>query len=124
MTKAETVFIRVNELVDAGTKKADAFKQLAEEFGQPLGSIRGAYYQWSKAQEDPDAPKRTRRRETTPEDALADARKALERAIESIDREVAAAEERAKEADSEAKALKATATDRKEAIQGKLEALA
>ena len=32
--------------------------------------------------------------------------------------------ERAKEADSEAKALKATATDRKEAIQGKLEALA
>ena len=40
---------------------------------------------------------RPRRRETTPDDALADARAALERAIASIDREVVVAEERAAE---------------------------
>jgi chromosome segregation ATPase len=123
MTKAETVFSRVEEMVAAGTSKADAFKKLAEEFDQPVNSVRGAYYQWSKAQEGPDAPKRTRRRETTPEDALADARRVFERAIEQVDAEVEAAKSRLDEAKAEHESLKASAQQRKEAIQKRLEAL-
>jgi hypothetical protein len=122
MTKAEEVFNRVEELVSSGTSKADAFKKLAEEYGQPVNSIRGSYYTWSK-KNDPDAPTRTRRRETTPEDALADARRVLERAIEQVDAELEAAKNRSDEAKAEYDALKASAGDRKKGIQERLDAL-
>jgi predicted nucleic acid-binding Zn-ribbon protein len=124
MTKAEEVFTRVEQLVAEGTTKADAFKQLATEYGQPVNSVRGSYYQHSRrAQGEAGTPSRPRRRETTPEDALADARAALERAIEAVDREVATAKDRADEARREYDALKASATERKQAIQERLEAL-
>ena len=44
MTKAQEVYERVEALVADGARKADAFRQLAEEYGQPQNSIRGAYY--------------------------------------------------------------------------------
>ena len=127
MTKAEEVYTRTEQLVGGGMKKADAFRQLAAEYGQPLGSIRGAYYQHTGRQtgesgENP-APRRPRRRETTPQDALADARAALERAIQSIDREVEDAGRRAEEAKAEYDSLKASAEERKQAITKRLEAL-
>lgn len=121
MTKAQEVYEKVEELKGGGMSQADAFKKLAEEYGQPVNSIRGSYYQHTRAANG--GASKPRRRETTPEDALADARATLERAIESIDREVAAAEERAKEATAEHKALKESAPDRKKAIQERLEAL-
>jgi hypothetical protein len=123
MTKAEEVFNRVEELTGSGMTKADAFKKLTEEYGQPLGSIRGLYYTWSK-KSDPDAQSRTRRRETTPDDATADARRVFERAIEQVDAEVEAAKVRSDEAKAEYDALKASATARKKGIQEKLDALA
>jgi hypothetical protein len=101
MTKAQEVFQKVEALTATGMTKALAFKQLAEEYGQPVDSLRGAYYSVSRT--SGESRSRPRRRETTPEDALADARTALERAIESIDREVEVAEERAQEATAEAK---------------------
>lgn len=122
MTKGEQVYTRVEELVASGSTKADAFKALAEEFSQPLGSVRGAYYGWTR-QQDSTQPRRTRRRETTPEDALADARAVLERAIVAVDAEVDAAEERVREAAAEHEALKASAEERKEAIAAKLATL-
>jgi hypothetical protein len=122
-TKAEQIYDRVNELVASGVEKADAFKQLAEEAGRPYDSIRGSYYSHKKRIEGGESKPRTRRRETTPADALADARAALERAIGAIDKEVEAAETRATEAAAEAKALKASAADRKKAITERLEAL-
>jgi hypothetical protein len=125
-TKAEQIWDEVNQLVDGGTAKADAFKQLAESYGQPVDSIRGSYYTHKRKLEggEPNAkPSRTRRRETTPDDALADARAALQRAIDSIDREVEAAKTRAEEAKAEHEALKASAADRKKAISERLEAL-
>jgi hypothetical protein len=125
-TKAEQIWDEINALVESGTAKADAFKQLAEEYGQPVDSIRGSYYSHKKKIEggEPNArPSRTRRRETTPDDALADARAALERAIASIDREVEAAKTRADEAKAEHEALKASAAERKQAITERLEAL-
>lgn len=126
MTKAEEIYTRINEMVVGGTTKAEAFKQLAEKYGQPVNSIRGAFYQHSRKANgeggQTTAP-RTRRRETTPEDAMADARAALERAIEAIDREVDAAKARADEAQAEYEALRSSAQDRKDAIAAKLEAL-
>jgi hypothetical protein len=124
-TKAEEIWDEINAQVAAGTKKADAFKALAERYGQPFDSIRGAYYSHKRKIEGggTTGSSRTRRRETTPEDALSDARAALERAIDSIDREIETAEERASEATAEAKSLKASAADRKRAITERLEAL-
>ena len=44
MTKAQQTYERINALVSGGMQKAAAFKQLAEEYGQPVDSVRGAYY--------------------------------------------------------------------------------
>jgi hypothetical protein len=123
MTKAEEVFTKVEAMVASGTAKRDAFGKLAEEYGQPLDSIRGAYYGHKRKADGGTSTPRPRRRETTPEDALADARAALERSIASIDREVETAEERAAESAAEAKALKASAAERKQAIAERLESL-
>jgi hypothetical protein len=122
MTKAQEVFEKVEALIASGTPKAEAFKQLAKEYGQPVNSIRGSYYQHTRPGNG-ETGSRPRRRETTPEDALADARAAFERAITSIDREVEAAKQRAEEAKAEYEALKASAASRKEAIAKRLEAL-
>jgi hypothetical protein len=125
VTKAQEIYDAVEKRIAAGTDKADAFKQLAEETGRPYDSVRGSYYSHKKRIEGGDStkPSRTRRRETTPDDALADARAALERAIEAIDREVEAAKSRADEAKAEYDALKASAGERKKAITERLEAL-
>jgi hypothetical protein len=122
-TKAQEIYEKIEELIASGVEKADAFKQLAEAAGRPYDSIRGSYYSHKKKLEGGDSKPRPRRRETTPEAALADARASLERAIASIDREVEAAEERATEAAAEAKALKASAADRKKSITERLETL-
>jgi hypothetical protein len=115
VTKAQEIYDAVEKRIAAGTDKADAFKQLAEETGRPYDSVRGSYYSHKKKLEGGDStkPSRTRRRETTPDDALADARAALERTIEAIDREVEAAKSRADEAKAEYDALKASAGERK-----------
>jgi hypothetical protein len=123
VTKAQEVYDRVQAMVASGTEKADAFKQIAEETGRPYDSVRGSYYSHKKKIEGGESKPRTRRRETTPDDALADARAALQRAIDSIDREVEAAKTRADEAKAEHEALKASAADRKKAITERLEAL-
>lgn len=122
MTKAQEVYEKVNALMDGGLDRPDAFKQIAAEYKQPVNSIRGSYYSYSRGATG-GGSSRPRRRETTPADALADARAALERAIASIDREVETAGERAREAKAEHEALKASAAERKAAISERLEAL-
>jgi hypothetical protein len=125
-TKAQEVYEEIERRVAAGQDKADAFKALAEETGRPFDSLRGSYYGWKRKLDGGDSaakPSRTRRRETTPDDALADARAALERAVESIDREVEGAKARADEAKAEYEALRDSAQERKEAITKRLEAL-
>jgi hypothetical protein len=122
-TKAEQIYNRTHELMEQGMSRTDAFTSIAEEEDRPKDSIRGAYYGHKKKLEGGESKPRTRRRETTPDDALADARAALQRAIDSIDREVEAAETRADEAKAEHDALKASAAERKQAITERLEAL-
>jgi hypothetical protein len=124
-TRAQEIYERVEAMVASGTEKADAFKQIAQETNRPYDSVRGSYYSHKKKLEGGDTakPTRTRRRETTPDDAIEDARAALQRAIDSIDREVEAAKTRADEAKAEHDALKASAGERKKAITERLEAL-
>jgi hypothetical protein len=123
VTKAQEIYDEVEKRIATGTDKADAFKELAKERDRPYDSIRGSYYSHKKRIEGGETKPRTRRRETTPDDALADARAALERAIASIDREVEVAKTRSDEAKAEYEALKASAADRKKAITERLEAL-
>jgi hypothetical protein len=122
-TKAEQIFEEINQMIASGTTKADAFKAIAEEQNRPVDSIRGAYYGHKRKIEGGVRTPRPRRRETTPDDALADARATLERSIEAIDREVETAKERAQEAAAEYEAIRGSAKERKEAIAGRLESL-
>jgi hypothetical protein len=125
MTKAQEVYERVEALVASGVKKADAFRQAAEEYGQPFNSMRGAYYAHTRTLSTPSGSKsrRPRKRETTTLDAIESATLVLARAIEAIDGEVEAAKARADEAQAEYEQLRDSAEDRKNAIQAKIDAL-
>jgi outer membrane murein-binding lipoprotein Lpp len=121
MTKAEQTRERIDALVAGGLNKADAFRQLSEETGQPVKSLQGAYYNATcKAN---GGSTRARKRETTTTDALAQAITVLENAIKSIDSEIQDAKTRAEEAKAEYEALKASASMRKQAITAKIETL-
>lgn len=121
MTKAQQVYEKVEALIASGVSRSDAFRQVAEEFGQPFNSMRGAYYQYSRQLKG--GPSRTRRRETTPDDAVASAVSVLRRAIDAVDAEIIAAEARVTEAKAEFDALKASAKQRKAEIEAKIAAL-
>jgi hypothetical protein len=130
MTKAQQVYEKVEAIIASGeVKKADAFKTLAEQYGQPVDSLRGAYYQHKRVLDGGENPasggttRRTRRRETTSETAVESAVATLRRAIESIDAEIEVAKERAKEAQAEYEAMRASADERKQAIAAKIELL-
>jgi predicted nucleic acid-binding Zn-ribbon protein len=123
VTKAERIYSQVEDKVAGGTEKAEAFRELAKTYGQPVDSIRGSYYAHKKKLEGGESKPRPRRRETTEEDALADARASLERSIAAIDREVDTAKARADEAKAEYESLRDSAKERKEAISTRLEAL-
>ena len=123
MTKAQEVYERVEALVASGTKKADAFRQVAEEFGQPFNSMRGAYYAHARTIGGEGSAPRPRRRETTTADAVESALMLLRRAVEAVDTEILAAEARAKEAKAEHEELRRTASDRKAALEAKIAAL-
>ena len=125
MTKAQQVYEAIEAKVASGLTKAEAFRQLAEELGQPAKSLQGAYYQHTKKLGiGGNGPKRRpRKRETTPADALEDAKAVLEKAVEDIDAEIEQAKERADEAKREYEAMKASANERKQAITAKIKAL-
>jgi len=131
MTKAQEIYEKVEAMIASGeVKKADAFKSLAEQYGQPVDSLRGAYYQHKRVLDNGGTPppsgsgtRRTRRRETTSETAVESAIATLRRAIESIDAEIEVAKERAKEAQAEYEAMRASADERKAAIAAKIELL-
>jgi hypothetical protein len=128
MTKAQEIYEKVEAMVASGeVKKADAFKTLAEEYDQPVDSLRGAYYQHKRVLDNGGTPpassggtRRTRRRETTSETAVESAIATLRRAIDSIDAEIEVAKDRATEAQAEYEAMQASADERKSAIEEKI----
>lgn len=121
MTKAQEVFEKIEAMIASGTPKADAFKELAKTYGQPVNSVRGSYYAHHKRLHGGST--RPRKRETTPADAVEDAKAVLLRSIERIDSEIEAAKARAEEAQAEYKAMRSSATERREAIEAKIAAL-
>jgi hypothetical protein len=130
MTKAQEVYEKVEAITASGeVKKADAFKTLAEQYGQPVDSLRGAYYQHKRVLDGGGNPtpsggsRRTRRRETTSETAVESAIATLRRAIDQIDAEIEVAKERAQESQAEYEAMRASADERKQAIAAKIELL-
>jgi hypothetical protein len=129
MTKSQEVYEKIEAMIASGeVKKADAFKTLAEQYGQPVDSLRGAYYQHKRVLDNGGtAPtgngggtRRTRRRETTSETAVESAITTLRRAIDSIDAEIGVAKERAKEAQAEYEAMRSSADERKASITEKI----
>lgn len=120
-SKAEQIWNEVNERVAAGATKPEAFAALSERYGQPVNSMRGAYYAHSRKVNT--GTSRPRKRETTPADAVESAKAALRRGIESIDREVEVARERAAAAAEEATAMEQSAPARKAEIEAKIAAL-
>jgi hypothetical protein len=129
MTKAQEIYEKIEAMIASGeVKKADAFKTLAQEYGQPVDSMRGAYYQHKRVLDNGGTPpagnasgtRRTRRRETTSETAVESAIATLKRAIDQIDAEIEVAKERAKEAQAEYEAMQASADERKAAIAEKI----
>lgn len=130
-TKAQQTYERINALVSGGMQKAAAFKQLAEEYGQPVDSVRGAYYGHKRVVETGGQPvagrssgRRSRKRETTTEDAIASAVATLEAAIDSIEVELETARERAEEATAEYEAMRSASDGRIEEIRAKIAGLA
>lgn len=121
MTKAQEVYDRVEALVASGVRKADAFRQVADEFGQPFNSMRGAYYAHTRTLGG--SPSRPRKQAATNGDPIEQAMTVLTRAVESIDAEVAAAKTRVDEAKTEYEHLRDTAAERKANIQAKIDAL-
>jgi hypothetical protein len=132
-TKAQQTYERVNALVDGGTTKAEAFKQLAAEYEQPVDSVRGAYYGHKRTLERGNEPgtgergrttaRRSRKRETTIEDVVASAVAMLHGAIDSIELELETARERAEEATAEYEAMKASSGGRIAEIRAKIAVL-
>jgi hypothetical protein len=121
MTKAQEVYERVEALVASGAKKADAFRQVAEEYGKPFNSMRGAYYAHTRTLGQPSS--NPRKRQTAPADPIESALIVLEKAVEAIDNEVGIAKSRAEDAKAEYEQLRDTAAERKAAIQAKIDAL-
>lgn len=125
-TKAQQIYEAVTRLVDEGLEQADAFRKVAADTGLKFDSVRGAFYSARRAAngEAGKASRRSRKRETTPEDAVASAVAALETAIESIQVELDFASQRAREAVAEYEALKASSGPRIEEIRSKITVLA
>ena len=121
MTKAQEVYDRVEALVASGVRKADAFRQVADEFEQPFNSMRGAYYAHTRTLGG--APSRPRKQAASNGDPIEQAMTVLTRAVESIDAEVADAKARVDEAKTEYEHLRDTAAERKAAIQAKIDVL-
>jgi len=121
VTKAQEVYEKVEALVASGVRKADAFRQVADEFEQPFNSMRGAYYAHTRTLGG--APSRPRKQAASNGDPIEQAMTVLTRAVESIDAEVADAKTRVDEAKTEYEHLRDTAAERKAAIQAKIDVL-
>lgn len=122
MTKAQEVYERVEALVASGVTKADAFRQLAEQYGQESNSIRGAYYAHTRSVGG-GSPKASGKRSSHPVDPIESATIVLEKAIAAIDGEISSAKAKADQAKADYEHLRDSAGERKAALQAKIDAL-
>ena len=121
MTKAQEVYEKTEALVAIGVSKAEAFRQIADELGQPFNSIRGAYYTHTRT--IGGVPGASHRRQPAAVDPIEAAIGVLTRALEAVDEEVDSAKARVDEAQSTFKELRDSAEERKAQIKAKIDAL-
>jgi hypothetical protein len=121
MTKAQQVYEQVEAMIASGTKKADAFRKVADEIGQPFNSIRGAYYTHTRTLGG--TPGAKRKRSAAPLDPIEHATSVLTDALATIDDEVEQAREQADQATAAYEELRESAAMRKAVIEAKIEAL-
>jgi hypothetical protein len=122
MTKAQEFYERVEALVASGASKADAFRELAREYGQEPNSIRGAYYAHTRSLGT--TPRRSRgKQEAAAVDPIEAALSVLTKALEQIDNEIGIAKSRADDAKVAYEQLRGSAGERKAQIQAKIDAL-
>jgi hypothetical protein len=125
-TKAQQTYERIEALLAEGMSKGDAYRQLAAEYGQPVESVRGAYSTGRRQTTGETSTRgraRSKKRETTAEDAIERAVVELETSIEAIEEEVEASRAQAEEAQAEHEMLKETAAPRIARIRAKIDAL-
>jgi len=118
-TRAEETYKAITELVDQGSRLADAVRQVAAETGRNVGAVRAAYY----AQRSKLGQHGRSRAPISVEDAVAQARQLLQDALSHIDEELAAAKRALDAATDRYDALEASAAARKAELERKIAAL-
>ena len=121
-TKTEETYQAIGQLLDRGTRLSDAVRRIAGETGRSEAAVRANYYNQRTKLGFKGSPRRDSRA-LSAEDAIEEAKRLLERAIDRIDREVEAAKMRMEAAGAQYEALKASADERRAELERKLAAL-
>ena len=118
-TRTEETYKAISELVDAGSRLADAVRQVAAETGRNEGAVRAAYY----AQRTKLGQHGRTRASISVEDAVAQARQLLQDALSGIDEELAVAKSELDAATVRYATLEASVAARKAELERKIAAL-
>jgi hypothetical protein len=121
-TKAEETYATVGRLLDDGMRLSDAIRRISGETGRSEDAVRASYYNQRARLGFKGSPRRDSRA-LSPEGAVEEAKRVLERAIERIDREVGAARARMEAAEAQYEELKTSAGERRIELERKLAAL-
>jgi hypothetical protein len=122
LTKAEETYSAIETLLKRGTRLSDAFREVVRETGRSEAAVRASYYNQRAKLGFKGSPRRDSRG-FSPESAVEEAKRVLERAIERIDREVEAAKVRMEAAEAQYETLKVSAEERRAELERKLAAL-
>jgi hypothetical protein len=123
----QTYYDEVEALKAKGTTNAEAIRQVAQKYGKNENAVRGGIHQYKSRHVEGGTPataRRTRRSTSVSvDDYVADARKALEAALDLIDQEVKEAKAALDSAQARHDEIVASVKQRKADLQKKLAAL-
>jgi vacuolar-type H+-ATPase subunit I/STV1 len=128
-SKGQTYYEEVEELKTKGVANADAVRQVAEKHGASENAVRGGIFQYRKAHVNGGSSgptttvRRLREKVATVDDLVANARQALQAALELIDKEESDVKAALDAAQARYDEVVASAADRKADMQKKLDAL-
>jgi predicted NBD/HSP70 family sugar kinase len=125
----QTYYEEVEALKTKGVSNADAVRQVAEKYGKNENAVRGGIHQYRSrhvgGSSGPTATaRRGRSKAASVDDLVANAREALEAALQLVDKEVEEAKAALDAAQKHYHNVSASVKDRKADIQKKLRALA
>lgn len=125
-TEAQVVYERIEELKAAGSSNAEAVRKVAVERGKKENAVRANQHQYRQKLGSGGTRRRrgAKASELSVDDALAQARAVLEKALAGIDAEVDAAKRELDEAQARYDAVASSVESRKAELEGKIRALA